>query len=153
MSLSEHNEKILVGINPFVAQRVRMLIAKSYQEAHEIQLTRGFATLQEQADLYAQGRTKPGKIVTNAKPGRSYHNYGLAVDFAILKDGVPVWDSKVDVDEDQIPDYEEVGEFAEGVGLEWGGRFKSIVDLPHVQYTFGLSIDDLLSGKKPPEVS
>jgi hypothetical protein len=45
----------------------------------------GRRTMEEQAGLYAKGRTKPGKIVTKAKPGQSYHNYGLAFDWVPLK--------------------------------------------------------------------
>ena len=41
--------------------------------------------MEEQAMLYAQGRSRPGKIVTQAKPGQSYHNYGLAFDWVPLK--------------------------------------------------------------------
>lgn len=50
--------------------------------------------LQEQADLYAMGRTKPGKIVTNASPGQSAHNYGLALDFVPMLAGRPQWNNK-----------------------------------------------------------
>lgn len=45
----------------------------------------GRRTMEEQAELYAKGRTKAGKIVTKAKPGQSYHNYGLAFDWVPLK--------------------------------------------------------------------
>ena len=45
----------------------------------------GRRTMEEQSGLYAKGRTKPGKIVTKAKPGQSYHNYGLAFDWVPLK--------------------------------------------------------------------
>ena len=45
----------------------------------------GRRTMEEQAALYAKGRTKPCKIVTKAKPGQSYHNYGLAFDLVPLK--------------------------------------------------------------------
>ena len=46
----------------------------------------GRRTMEEQAALYTKGRTKqPGKIVTKAKPGQSYHNYGLAFDWVPLK--------------------------------------------------------------------
>jgi peptidoglycan L-alanyl-D-glutamate endopeptidase CwlK len=45
-------------------------------------------TLEEQEELFAKGRTKPGKKVTNAKPGQSYHNYGLAFDIVLLYDNV-----------------------------------------------------------------
>ena len=43
-------------------------------------------TLKEQDDIYAQGHTKKGEIVTDAKAGQSYHNYGLAVDIVMLLD-------------------------------------------------------------------
>lgn len=46
----------------------------------------------EQAALYAQGRTLPGRVVTNAKPGESAHNYGLALDFVPLRLGKPDWE-------------------------------------------------------------
>ena len=45
----------------------------------------GRRTMEEQAALYAKGRTVGGKIVTKAKPGESYHNYGLAFDWVPLK--------------------------------------------------------------------
>lgn len=45
----------------------------------------GFRTNERQQELYEQGRTKPGKIVTWARPGQSFHNYGLAVDWVPLE--------------------------------------------------------------------
>ena len=45
----------------------------------------GRRTMEDQAALYAKGRTKGGKIVTKARPGESYHNYGLAFDWVPLK--------------------------------------------------------------------
>ena len=47
-----------------------------------------FRTVAEQDALYAQGRTKPGKKVTNA-PGSSYssqHQWGIAFDFYLIMD-------------------------------------------------------------------
>jgi len=46
-----------------------------------------------QADLYAQGRTKGGSIVTYAKPWSSYHQYGLAVDFVLFVDNDWSWNT------------------------------------------------------------
>ena len=64
-------------------------------------------TFKEQDDLYSQGRTRPGKIVTNAKGGDSYHNYGLAIDIVLLvdRDGNGTfesasWETNVDFDVD-----------------------------------------------------
>ena len=104
-----------------------------------------FRSNAEQDALYAQGRTVPGKIVTNAKGGESYHNYGLAFDAAPLNEDLTIdWSGGIN--------YEIMGRIGELVGLEWGGKWKSFVDKPHMQYTFGLSIQELQSGKKPPEI-
>jgi peptidoglycan L-alanyl-D-glutamate endopeptidase CwlK len=45
----------------------------------------GRRTMEEQTALYSLGRSAPGRIVTKAKAGESYHNYGLAFDWAPLK--------------------------------------------------------------------
>lgn len=106
-------------------------------------------TFAEQNDLYAQGRTKSGKIVTNAKGGQSYHNYGLAIDIVLLKDtdgngtfDTASWETNVDFDGDGVADWREVVNIFKRYGWEWGGewRFK---DDPHFQKTFGNSIADL----------
>lgn len=113
--------------------------------------TRTFA---EQDELYAQGRTKPGKKVTNAKGGQSYHNFSLAVDIVLLwdKDGngtfeTAVWDTKTDFDGDKISDWMEVVAIFKRYGWEWGGDWK-FVDMPHFQKTFGKSVKQLLENYK-----
>ena len=45
----------------------------------QLRITQGYRSIAEQDALYAQGRTAPGEIVTNARGGQSYHNYGLAL--------------------------------------------------------------------------
>jgi peptidoglycan L-alanyl-D-glutamate endopeptidase CwlK len=103
----------------------------------------------EQDKLYAKGRTKPGKIVTNAKGGHSYHNYGLAVDIVLLvdknKDGTfesASWETNVDFDGDSISDWMEIVRIFKEYGWEWGGDWK-FSDKPHFQKTMGKSIRDL----------
>ena len=100
-------------------------------------------TFPAQDALYAQGRTKPGKIVTNAKAGQSYHNYGLALDFFLLVNGKAVWDIKSDFDKDLIADWMEVVRIFKNHGFEWGGDWE-FVDNPHFQMVFGLSWKVLL---------
>lgn len=114
-------------------------------------------TFDEQAALYAKGRTqlfdKNGKrigIVTNAKAGQSYHNYGLAVDFCLVKDvngdgnyETASWETNIDFDKDGKPDWMEVVAIFKNHGWEWGGDFKSIKDTPHFQKTFNHTIKDL----------
>ncbi|NWG72753.1 MAG: M15 family metallopeptidase [Parvularculaceae bacterium] len=138
----------LDGLHPIVRQKAEALIAICAAAKLPIIVTQGLRTDEEQAALWAKGRTAPGPKVTNAKPGHSYHNYGLAFDIAVVKNGRPTWDDKVSVDGDETPDYVEVGEIGEQLGLEWGGRWK-FRDLPHFQMRFGLSLADLKSGKRP----
>ena len=51
----------------------------------------GLRTFAEQDKLYAQGRTTPGPIVTNAQSGQSPHEYGCATDWAFFDGGVLIW--------------------------------------------------------------
>lgn len=117
-----------------------------------VRIVQGLRTIAEQNALYAQGRTTKGNIVTNAKGGSSYHNYGLAIDFAILidKDGNGTydelsWDIKKDNDKDGVADWLEVVKVFEAAGWEWGGRWSSIKDYPHVQKTFGQKWQTLMA--------
>lgn len=109
----------------------------------KIRVTQGLRTIAEQNELYAQGRTKPGKIVTNAKGGSSYHNYGLAVDFVLVVDNQLKWDIKTDWDGDMVSDWMEVVSIFQKYGWEWGGSWSSLKDYPHFQKTFGYTISDL----------
>jgi len=137
-------DKKLQGIHPVVADKARQLITKAYNEGIYVVITQGFRSVEEQNELYAQGRTKPGKIVTNAKGGYSYHNFGLAFDFALMNpDGSISWN--VDAK------WKRVAAIGKSLGLEWGGDWRSFKDYPHFQYTFGLSLADLRAGKRPPQ--
>jgi peptidoglycan L-alanyl-D-glutamate endopeptidase CwlK len=80
----------------------------------------------EQDELFAQGRSKPGSIVTNARGGQSAHNYGLALDFVPMGAGKPMWKST-------HPDWKTAGELAPKFGLEWAGTWKKFREFPHVQ--------------------
>lgn len=73
-------------------------------------------SLTEQAALYAQGRTTPGRIVTNAQPGQSAHNYGCAIDVVPIVNGKPVWDFHPDIDP-----WLTVGRLGQEVGFQWLG--------------------------------
>ena len=70
----------------------------------------GLRTFEDQDKLYAQGRTKPGQIVTNARGGDSLHNYGLAADYVldgqVEKPGIQwSWDIKSDLNADGCNDW------------------------------------------------
>jgi peptidoglycan L-alanyl-D-glutamate endopeptidase CwlK len=110
-------------------------------------------TFQEQADIYAQGRTKLfdskgnrlGKV-TNAAPGQSIHNYGLALDIILLldnnKDGkyeTASYETTVDYDKDGKADWMEVVGIFKRNGWVWGGDWRSFKDPPHFEKTLGYS--------------
>jgi peptidoglycan L-alanyl-D-glutamate endopeptidase CwlK len=108
-------------------------------------------TFAEQDALFAQGRSKPGKRVTNARGGQSYHNYGLAIDIVLILDKdkngtfeTAAWDVKSDFDGDKKADWMEVVQIFKRYGFEWGGDWK-FLDLPHFQKSFGKSIYELKS--------
>lgn len=88
-------------------------------------ITDGYRSIEEQNELYAQGRTKPGKIVTNAKGGQSAHNYGLAVDLAFQKEGKLSYDQSL---------YSPVYSIARALGMELGADWTGFSDKPHFQY-------------------
>ena len=104
--------------------------------------THTLRTNAEQNMLYAQGRTTKGKIVTNAKGGQSYHNYGLAIDICLIIDGKEAsWDTLKDYDGDHMSDWQEIVRIFKMYGWEWGGDWK-FKDAPHFQKTLGMSIKD-----------
>lgn len=90
---------------------------------HDLIVTYTLRSLEEQGALYAKGRVFDGPIVTNAKPGYSWHNFGRAFDVAFKVGGRVTWNGP----------WEEIGRLGELMGFEWGGRWHSIVDKPHFQ--------------------
>lgn len=108
----------------------------------QCRFTHTLRTFGEQNALYAQGRTKPGKIVTNARGGQSFHNFGLAIDICLIIDGKEAsWDRLGDYDGDHVSDWAEIVRIFKMYGWEWGGDWK-FKDYPHFQKTLGLSIKE-----------
>ncbi|MDQ0201885.1 peptidoglycan L-alanyl-D-glutamate endopeptidase CwlK [Neobacillus ginsengisoli] len=130
------------SLQPHVAMLARRFLELTRSHNLDVKITQAFRSWDESDRLFAQGRTTPGPIVSNARGGDSYHNWGLAFDAA------PVENSQVSND---IQKYFTMGHLGEQLGLKWGGTFKTIVDYPHFQYTFGLNTWDLLNGITPPK--
>ncbi len=99
-------------------------------------MTQGLRTFAEQVRALRAGSDEKGKIVTNARGGQSWHNYGLAVDVCFITGGIPDWNALL---------YKRIGVWARIAGLEWGGKWKSIVDLPHVQKIDGMATKEALA--------
>jgi peptidoglycan LD-endopeptidase CwlK len=111
---------------------VRPMVDKFLEAAHtvgiELLVTCTLRSMGEQAALYAQGRTMPGRIVTRAQPGQSAHNFGLAIDVVPIVNGKPDW-----IESDPI--WQTIGELGEQAGLEWYGAPESrFPEMPHFQH-------------------
>jgi peptidoglycan L-alanyl-D-glutamate endopeptidase CwlK len=133
----------IAKIHPKLRSECSDILIEIQNKGVDIRITQGLRTIAEQNDLYAQGRTVPGKIVTKAKGGDSMHNYGLAVDFCLLhKDGTISWSMTEDMDKDGKKDWMEVVEVFEKHGWEWGGRWQ-FTDTPHFQKTFGKNLTQI----------
>lgn len=141
----------LSGLIPVVSAAASALIDRCYARGVNVIITQGLRTYAEQDALYAQGRMKPGKKVTKARGGYSNHNFGVAIDFALLlADGRSVtWDTLMDADKDSLPDWSEVVEEAKKLGFAWGGDWRSFTDMPHLEMTFGISTAEFRAGRRP----
>jgi peptidoglycan LD-endopeptidase CwlK len=135
-NLGSLNRKALAKLEPFIVQVELMLAPKGVT----VEVISGLRSWSAQAALYAQGRTKPGKIVTKARPGSSWHNYGLAIDLGLFKNGVYL-DERKPAEADKL--YAEIGKLAATHGIEWAGTWKTFAENPHFQITFGLTLTDV----------
>ena len=133
------NSRSLSDLNPKVAALCSEFINRCKAEGIDVIITSTYRDAESQNALYAQGRTAPGKKVTNAKAGQSFHNWRVAFDFCPIVNGKAMWNDAVL--------FIRCGEIAEGIGLEWAGRWKKFNETAHCQYTGGLSLADFQAGK------
>jgi peptidoglycan L-alanyl-D-glutamate endopeptidase CwlK len=135
------NSRSLTELHPKVATMAMQFVQKCNDVGIDLLVTSTYRDSESQDSLYAQGRTTPGKIVTNARAGQSWHNWRCALDVVPLRNGKPVWESS-------DPIWRKVGEIGESVGLEWAGRWSGkLKETAHFQYTGGLTLADLQAGK------
>lgn len=122
-------------LHPELQKKVEQLKILCQQNGITIGISECVRTVAEQDVLYAKGRTMPGKIVTKAK-GNTYssmHQWGVAFDFYLKMDV----DGDGSVSDDALNNstelFNKVGKIGQSIGLEWGGAWKSMKDLPHFQ--------------------
>ena len=128
-------DKKIEKLHPSIRAKVKEFIIKAQQELGiKLRVSSGYRSHKEQDKLYAKGRAASGKIVTNAKGGESYHNYGLAFDVVEIKNGKAIWNN---------PRWNEIADLGKSLGFSWGGDWISFKDKPHFQMDFGKSIAQL----------
>jgi peptidoglycan L-alanyl-D-glutamate endopeptidase CwlK len=106
-------ERHLDSLRPDLQPLARQHIFTLRQAAQDARIVQGYRSSQMQADLYAQGRTRPGKIVTNARPGTSAHEFRAAYDIGLFEDGVY---------QGAVAEYSTLGPAAAPDGVVWGNN-------------------------------
>lgn len=122
---------------PFLA-KLQALLDEALSHKRAYWVIEGHRSYERSDELYAQGRSKPGPIVTNAKAGQSAHNFGLAADLVL--DG---YMDRAGLQPDFRPSsYDLLGELCPKHGLVWGGSWV-FKDRPHVQMPGWVTAKDL----------
>lgn len=127
-------------LRPDLQSKALKLVELAKTKGLNIVISQTLRTEEEQQALYAQGRTKPGNIVTKVTYPYSLHNWGVAFDIAVIKDGKANWEEKY---------YNIVGPLGESLGLEWGGAWGDFKDRPHFQIP-DIEVTDLIRGYSTP---
>jgi hypothetical protein len=107
------NEEKLAGLDRRFAPMARHFIDAANSEVNpeglEVRISHGTRSLAEQAELY---RKLGGNGV--APPGRSAHNYGMAIDIAVIRGSAEV---------NRPATWARLGRLGESLGLRWGHGF------------------------------
>lgn len=141
---------ILAKLHPYFANQVKDMLTKCRAAGLAVYIFEGERTFEKQREYYAKGRDANGNVinqkavVTRAKPGSSYHNYGLAVDIVFdgdtIKPGIQWTWSKPQ------GDWAKMGAIGESCGLEWAGHWRSFQEMPHHQLKIpGIGIHELFA--------
>lgn len=139
MAVDIVSENRILTLHPAIRGKALVAYRESVQKTpkgvHPF-ISEGLRTFARSDELWRQGRTTKGPIVTNSKGGQSYHNYGLALDFVIQVNGLPKWTVN--------NDWMTVVNAFKKQGFTWGGDWKTIKDFPHLEINFGLNWRELL---------
>ena len=132
------NSRDIKDLLPFIGVMAEIFIKKCANEGIDVLITSTYRDDESQNALYAQGRSTPGRIVTNAKAGDSWHNWRCAFDFVPIVNGKAQWQDTAT--------FNKCGVIAESCGLEWAGRWRRFKELAHCQYTGGVTLAQLKNG-------
>ena len=130
--MTDRDLQKLRGVSPVLIDRLGRVLSAMDALGFAMMVTDGLRTVERQRELYAQGRTAPGSIVTYADGVEKHSNHqkkldgmGHAADCCFVVDGQPSWDSRLQ--------WKAYGACAEALGLTWGGSWTALHDLPHVE--------------------
>ena len=127
--MNDRSLSVLATVSPDLSKLVQTAAATLEAQGTFLCVVSGLRTAAQQDTLFAQGRTAPGHIVTNARAGASMHNYGLAVDvvpYLSGQEGAVNWSV-------ETPQYQAMVAALLAQGLIWGGNWTSLKDYDHFQ--------------------
>lgn len=144
------DSRSLADLHPHVRAMAEQLLEQAERAGIRLTVTFTLRSMETQAALYAQGRTAPGHIVTNARPGHSYHNFGLAIDVVPTELlALPRWGDTPANQAHADALWKQLGAIGKAIGFHWGGEFKTLRDRPHFEWSGGLNLADLRAGRRP----
>ncbi len=131
------NSRDVKDLNPVLQRGVKEFLSRCNKKGLDVLVTQTLRDNEYQNYLYAQGRTEPGSIVTNAKGGESYHNFGMAFDICKNIKGEEYSD---------LDFFDKCGAIWTEMGGVWGGNFTSYIDRPHFEFSNGITTGQLQNG-------
>lgn len=136
----------LEELQPRVNKKARQLLELCHESDIDLMVVCTYRDNEMQQWMYESGRERTGPILTYTRPGWSYHNWRMAFDVCPLLGGRPIWHAKGRV---QARLWKLIIELGKSVGLESGSDFRAYKrEYGHFQLTEGLSIHDLMDGKR-----
>lgn len=133
-------KEVIKTLHPLIQEKAVLFVLTNQKEGRNVRIYKGYRSPEEQNKEKARGKS-------GVSAWGSYHQYGLAFDFVEIEDGVALWKN---------PNWETIAKVGIALGFEWGGYWKSLVDKPHLQYTYGYKARDLKkfvkSGSKYPNL-
>ena len=120
------NSRDINLLRPDVAANCRKWLDRCKTAGLDVLITNTVRDKEYQEYLYAQGRTRPGSIVTNGRtPTFHSDKVGCAFDFCENIKGHEYDDPNF---------FKKAGMIAKEMGFSWGGDWKSFSDMPHIQW-------------------
>ena len=129
--MTDRDAKKLTGCHPLLVQKLGLVLSAMDALGFPMMVTDGLRTIQEQAALFAQGRSAPGFIVTlndgttHPSNHQARDGFGRAADCCFVINGKPTWDGR-------LP-WKAYIACVEAVGLIAGGSWSKLADMPHAE--------------------
>lgn len=134
-SFDARTEENIASLVPKAQRAARQFMVAAKTFPYTVKILSGGRTYAEQTAIYAQGRSRPGKVVTNAPAGSSNHNFGIAFDVGIFS-GAKYFTGATKIENDAYMNLRKLTKPA-ALELDWGGDWKSSKDYPHYEMHTG----------------